>query len=270
MFKSLVAFSFLLIGTIPAVAYDIKDCVQHKDVGLQIAACTIIIGRGGNVAWAYNNRGNAYKDKGDLAQALVDFDKSIELDPKNVDAYNNRGTTYSDKGDLDNALADYNKAIEINPQFAAAYNNRGAVYGRGGAYGDKSYIERPLADFTKAIELDPKFADAYNNRCWLRTLANWDPSLALEDCDEALRLAPQDANSFDTRGFVYLRLNRLNDAIADFNVALNINPKLASSLYGRGLAKQRKGNKTGGDADIAAAKLIESSIEAQLGRFGPE
>ena len=31
------------------------------------------------------------------------------------------------------------------------------------------------------------------------------------------------------------------NAIADFDAALKINPRLTSSLYGRGLAKQRNG-----------------------------
>ena len=32
-----------------------------------------------------------------------------------------------EEGDLDNALVGYNKAIELNPNFAAAYSNRGLV-----------------------------------------------------------------------------------------------------------------------------------------------
>ena len=41
--------------------------------------------------------------------------------------------------------------------------------------------------------------------------------------------------------------------------ALKLNPKLAGALYGRGLAKQKKGDATA-EADIAAAKAIQSDI----------
>ena len=58
----------------------------------------------------------------------------------------------------------------------------------------------------------------------------------------------------NSRGFVYLRLSRLDEAIADYDAALKLNPKMAASLYGRGLAKQKNGDQAGGDADIAAAK----------------
>jgi hypothetical protein len=45
-----------------------------------------------------------------------------------------------------------------------------------------------------------------------------------------------------------------DEAIADYDAALKLNPKMAASLYGRGLAKQKNGDQAGGDADIAAAK----------------
>jgi len=45
------------------------------------------------------------------------------------------------------------------------------------------------------------------------------------------------------------------------------NPKFAGALYGRGLAKQKKGDATA-DADIAAAKAIQSDIAEKLARYG--
>ena len=268
MFKLLTGSTFLLIGAVAALAYDSQDCVQHKDVDLEITACTVMIGRGGKIAWAYNNRGNAYRDTGDLDHAFADYAKAIETEPNFADAYNNRGIAYSKKGDLDRALANFDKAIELDPKFAAAYNNRGVADGCGNPYTDKCDFDRVFADFTKAIEFDPSYADAYNNRCWLRTLADRDLPLALADCAAAIRLAPSDANSFDTRGFVNIRLNHFNEAIADFDEALKMDPKLGSSLYGRGLAKQKSGNQTGGAADIAAAKAIRASIADELGQYG--
>ena len=44
-------------------------------------------------------------------------------------------------------------------------------------------------------------------------------------------------------------------------------PKLASALYGRGLAKLKKGDKVGSDANISAAKTIEAKIGDDFKRF---
>jgi membrane associated rhomboid family serine protease/Flp pilus assembly protein TadD len=145
---------------------------------------------------------------------------------------------------------------------AFAYNIRGVAWS---AKGDN---DRAIADFSEAIRLDPKNAKYLNQRCWARAIAGRELPLAVTDCTEALRTAPNDANIMDSRGFVYLRLSRLDDAVADYDEALRRNPKQAGSLYGRGLAKLRKGDVTGGEADIAAAKAIQVDIAEEFARYG--
>ena len=59
-----------------------------------------------------------------------------------------------------------------------------------------------------------------------------------------------------------------DSAIDDYSSALQLDPKLASSLYGRGLAKLKKGDITGGNADVAAAKEIDSNIVEDFVHYG--
>jgi hypothetical protein len=56
-------------------------------------------------------------------------------------------------------------------------------------------------------------------------------------------------------------------AIADFNAGLRLIPTDPEMLYGRGLAKQKNGDKTGGDDDIAAAKSIKANIVEVIARM---
>ncbi len=44
--------------------------------------------------------------------------------------------------------------------------------------------------------------------------------------------------------------------------------KSAISLYGRGVAKRRKGDVAGGDADIAAAKALRPDVADPLATWG--
>jgi tetratricopeptide (TPR) repeat protein len=90
---------------------------------------------------------------------------------------------------------------------------------------------------------------------------------ALIDCNESLRLKPDVANTIDSRALIQFKLGEFDKAIADYDLALKLNPKLAGALYGRGLAKQKKGDATA-DADIAAAKAIQSDIAEKLERYG--
>jgi tetratricopeptide (TPR) repeat protein len=90
----------------------------------------------------------------------------------------------------------------------------------------------------------------------------------LSDCNEALRLKPDDAATLTTRGFVHLKLAQHDLAIADFDAALRLEPRQVDSLYLRGLAKLRKGDSEGGSADAAAAKAIRSNVVRQYARYG--
>jgi hypothetical protein len=61
---------------------------------------------------------------------------------------------------------------------------------------------------------------------------------------------------------------RYDKAIADDSASLEVNPKWASALYVRGVAKRRIGEVKSGDADIAAAKAIDSSIDKTYADYG--
>ena len=55
-----------------------------------------------------------------------------------------------------------------------------------------------------------------------------------------------------------MRLGDFAKSIADFDAGLKLAPKIAGALYGRGLAKLKKGDAAAGEADIAAAKAIQT------------
>jgi len=214
------------------------------------------------LAGAFYNRGRAYQDDGDLDHAIADYGHSIILDSTFADVFNNRGRAYHDKHDLDHAIADYDQAIALDPSDENPFFNRGV------AYDDKGDLDHAIADFSQAINLDPTDAAAYNGRCWAQVVVGRQLQQALSDCNESLRIRPNNAETLDSRGFAYLQLGQLDNAIADFSTALAINPKFASSLYGRGLAKLRKGDRAGADADMAAAKAIKTDITEQLAGYG--
>ena len=54
---------------------------------------------------------------------MDDYDKAIALNPNYALAYNNRGVAYSNKGEVNRAIADYRKALEIDPYYSTPKNN---------------------------------------------------------------------------------------------------------------------------------------------------
>jgi hypothetical protein len=73
----------------------------------------------------------------------------------------------------------------------------------------------------------------------------------------------------DSRGFAHPKMQDADGAIADYAAALKAYRKpAASALYGRGLAKHIKGDTTGADAGIAAAKQLDPQIMRKFEGYG--
>lgn len=60
------------------------------------------------------NRGIIYKDRGQVKQAMEDFDRAIELYSQNAAAFHDRGLLHDLNGDSAKAIADYSQAVTIN------------------------------------------------------------------------------------------------------------------------------------------------------------
>jgi tetratricopeptide (TPR) repeat protein len=195
-----------------------------------------------------------------LRAALPSLD--TQMNPRATVAFLDRAADLGLRGDFEGAYAEYSKAIAIDPGHEQTYLRRGyAAFMKGD-------IDGAIEDFWKVIELSPQNADAYNDRCWVRAAADRDLPFALADCENAVRLAPGNAEVRDTRGFLHLRLALWDDAIADYDAALKIDPTLVAALYGRGLARHGKGDADAADADMAAARALDAGIAGEFVRYG--
>jgi hypothetical protein len=63
-------------------------------------------------------------------------------------------------------------------------------------------------------------------------------------------------------------MGKLEDAITDYNITLGLNPSLASSLYGPGIAKLKNGDLASGNSDIESAKRVQPGIADEFQRNG--
>lgn len=83
-----------------------------------------------------------------------------------------------------------------------------------------------------------------------------------------MRASVDNPGVLDSRGLVYLRLGNFEAAIHDYDDALHADPSMPTSLYGRGLAKLRSGETAQGQADLAAAKKLDSGIAKLFADMG--
>ncbi|MFQ6084686.1 MAG: tetratricopeptide repeat protein [Candidatus Bathyarchaeia archaeon] len=64
---------------------------------------------------------------------------------------------YTRKGMLDEAIEEYKRAIEIDPKFAYSYLNLGV------AYGSKGMIKEAISELETAVRLNPRYGKAHAN-----------------------------------------------------------------------------------------------------------
>lgn len=176
---------------------------------------------------AYYNRGIAYYNYRLYEKAIKDFKKSIELQPTYHDAYNYLGIYYFNNGEIDRALEHYNKALEFNPNYVSAYNNRGMVYL------NKRQFDQALSDFDKALSLDPYHVKAYYNKGNLY-FAQGQQDKAIEEYGKVIKLDPGFVEVLNNRGILYLNTGKVDLALADFEKALSIRKDYDRAYYNIG------------------------------------
>lgn len=110
----------LLIHTVDTTAKDTQCTTRHTTTSVPPAYLYS--------AMEYFEQGNYDYDTGDCQQAIVDYSKSIELNPSYPEAFNNRAYTYMRLRQYDKALSDLNDALALNPNYIQAHMNRGDIY----------------------------------------------------------------------------------------------------------------------------------------------
>jgi hypothetical protein len=63
-----------------------------------------------------------------------------------------------------------------------------------------------------------------------------------------------------------LTLGDLNNALADYNESVRLDPQSATARFGRGLTRLRTGAVPAGNSDIATAKAKQADIAERFGR----
>jgi tetratricopeptide (TPR) repeat protein len=230
----------------------------------------------------YNNRGVVEQRRGDYADALRDENRAIELGPRVANHWANRGLVLLGKRRFELALADFADALRLDPRLITALDGRGeaevakgdaadavlAYDQAGNVYFEAQQYPRALAEDDRALAIKSDDAEALNNRCWTRAVADLQLPLALADCEHSLQVRPGDAATLDSDAFVHFRMGEFSQAVAGYDAALAKNPKLAPSMFMRGVAKLHAGDADGGQADIDSAEQMDSGVAGQFASYG--
>jgi aldose 1-epimerase len=198
---------------------------------------------------AYRERGHCLIVKGEFDKARGDLDEALKLVPEDYTAFFYRGYASAMKGDFDKALADYDQAIKLEPTYAEAYFNRAL------AYAAKSDFEKALADYKQVIGLDPRTPEGYKD--WGRAEDKEGRVKTVEQLEQTLLQAKPDAQQHFRQGAALHKEGTLDQALAEYDKAVELYPRYPEVYYNRGLAYRHKDDLVKAIADYSRAIRLD-------------
>ena len=89
-----------------------------------------------NSAEAHNNLWILYEIMKEYDKSIEEFRKAADLDPLDAHNHFNLALSYRRKGDIQEAIREYDTALALSPDFNEAYDNLNVLYtlcnGKGG------------------------------------------------------------------------------------------------------------------------------------------
>lgn len=209
-----------------------------------------------NNAIAWGTRGAVYAEKGDFDSAISNYNQALQLDSKDALTYENRGIAYSNKSQFDKAISDYTMAINLLPDYASPY------YHRGNSYSDLGKVDEAISDFEKAIQLKPDYFEAYFNLGSIYFSIKHDNDKALVYFQQALKYNPNDSDTNHAIGLILIRKNQIVPALKYLDNAILLAPQNAEPYYTRGLVYELLGDKEKAQQDFR--KVLELTNDVEL------
>jgi tetratricopeptide (TPR) repeat protein len=138
-----------------------------------------------------------------------------------------RATVYREMNRNDDALRDYDRVVELEPK------NLWARYTRAGLHVQRGEHRQAVADYTATIALEPRAVESYHDRAvvnWFY-LKEFDASLA--DWRQVAKLKPSDAEAHRCIGVIYLGRRQYEWALEELDEALKRQADYAEALWAK-------------------------------------
>jgi len=173
----------------------------------------------------------------------------------------NRGNALLKLNRKDEALSSYDQSIALAPRYAYAY------YARGLALESLGRRLEAALDLETAVRLD-------GTSTWYREVVSrvycgmqqcW---RALDHLDALVKIAPNEANSYYLRGWVYESLGQLRKSLADYDKALDLNPKDVHLWVERGKVYMRLREYDKALSDMNEAVRLDGATPLAQGNRG--
>ncbi len=187
---------------------------------------------------AHLNVGTALVKKGQINEAISQYEEAIRLKPDDAAARTNLGAALVIKGQIDEAIRQYQEAIRFKPDYAEARFNLG------NDLFDKGQIDEAISQYREAIRLKPDYAEArFNLGTALVNKGQIDE--AIRQYQEVIRLKPDGAEAHYHLGTALVNKGQIDGAASQYREAIRLKPDYTDAHYNLGLVLGMKGQTDG-------------------------
>ena len=205
---------------------------------------------------------NLLEKKFDVAKTTLE--ELTQKDPKNERAWYWLGVTRSDNGELEPGLEAFTKAVEINPTFKDAWYAKGDVEGLLGKQNEseKSFdtvlsIEGEYAEPFRSSDVND--ADVYYRKGVI-AYNNENDEEAMKNFDKALELNPKNHNALYYRGIILFAQDDLAGAGKALDEAIALKEDFANAWYWKGRVELKQQMMDQGVQDLQKATEIDANL----------
>ncbi|EFK11507.1 tetratricopeptide repeat protein [delta proteobacterium NaphS2] len=182
---------------------------------------------------AYYNLGNVLQRRGKLDEALLQYEKALQLRPNFAVAHDNMGLIFMAKGNIPEAVKHTGMAVRIRPGNAIIQNNYGQLLLRQGR------IEEAAKHFYQAVRIKPRYAKAQNN-LGIALAQQKKLKEAKEHLLLAARLDPNNPEILNNVGQVFMLQGNSKEAVRYFEATIQQNPNFAQALTNLGFMRLKE------------------------------
>ena len=245
---------------------DVKQSQSHYKLALKFAQLSLFKNalEEFDLALKFNPQNpKIYRKKGVLLfgmkrykEAKTSFQKTIQLDPKDVQAHINLGMVHYTSGNKDNALKSWEHAVGINhdDNDSKALNNIGNIYKA------ENNLPKAIEYFLKAITYEPINSTYLNNLGDSYRLTG-DLRKAKETLLKSLEVDTNGMLTHFNLGILYQTEENFQKAIDSFQKSLNINPSYTEAYYQLANTHLKTNDKE------LARQSLEKAIQADPGNL---
>jgi len=178
---------------------------------------------------AYLNLGKAFQAKQLYKEAITQYQKAIKLDKEYVDAYVNLGQCYEKQNQLVKAKTTIKKAIELDSVNPEAHFNLANVLHK------ENRIKESIKEYIQTTKIDSTHFQSYIKLGDIYFKDLKDDKKAIYYYHLAKKTDPKDETSYIKLGERYFQKKLFDKAILEYKKAVRLNPKNPLSLTQFGL-----------------------------------